>query len=290
MKKFSYVVILQKGPVDQETDLFDVYRSTIPARIQEGAVAFQQIKTDAIQKNGSILRGGLSHFLSTPLKSDKDEIIKLIEDSIENTVLQLDAAPMLSTVGHSLWRVMEPQEVPLQRQMVGVVKRLLKNGRSMLVNAGCTFAKKSGDVAISLFEFDGFSTVQSLRSIVGGFGSEGSLNIVNGAFLTTVTSTGQDVPADNNIVIIDFDDPDGSLTAQLNETFPVLLGQFGIQNITLSKQSLHSSVGSYVQLRIGIDVNKHPLGSVLVSMIGDHDELENAITNHGSVTVLERLP
>jgi hypothetical protein len=202
----------------------------------------------------------------------------------------LDAAPVLSTVAHSLWRVMEPQEVPLQRQMVGVMKRLLKNGRSMLVNAGCTFAKKSGDVAISLFEFDGFSTVQSLRSIVGGFASEGTLAVVNGAFLTTVTSIGQDIWTEKNIVIIDFDDQDGSLTAQLNETFPVMLGQFGIQNITLAKQSLHSSVGSDYQLRIGIDVNKHPLGSVLVSIIGDHTELEDAITNHGSVTVLERLP
>lgn len=291
MKKFSYVVILQNesSAAKSETDPIAAYSAHIPSSIRTVASEFQQIKSDAIQKNGSILRGGLGHFLSTPLKSDKEEIIRLIEDSIENTVQQLDAAPVLSSVSHTLWRVLEPQHVPLQRQMVGVMKRLLKNGRSMLITAGCSFGKNSGDVTVSLFEFDGFSTVQSLRTIVDKLPKEILLQIVNGSFLGTVVSIGQDAPTDKNLVVIDFDDHNDSVPTLLNERFPVLLDQFGLQNITLSKQTLHSSVGGSWQLRIGMDVNKHPLGSVLVSMIGDSEDIEEAITNYGSITVLERI-
>lgn len=288
MKKFSYFVLLQKAASAPEPDSFENYRFYIPESIQSGAAEFQKIKADAIQTNGSILRGGLGHFLSTPLKSDKDEIIRLIEDSIENTVAQLDAAPMLSTVTHSLWRVMEPQQVPLQRQMVGVMKRLLKNGRSMLVNAGCSFGKNSGNIAASIFEFDGFATVQSIHSIIGRFSQVEELSVSNGEFLTTEVVLGQNMASENNVVVIDFDDHDPLTVARLRERFPVLTDQFGIQNITLSRQSLQSSVGAFYQLRIGLDVNKHPLGSVLVTMIGENAELEEAITNHGFITVLER--
>jgi hypothetical protein len=289
MKKFSYFVLLQKGASAPECDSFETYRAYVPDSIRSGAAEFQKIKADAIQTNGSILRGGLGHFLSTPLKSDTEEIVRLIEESIENTVAQLDAAPMLGSVTHTLWRVMDPQHVPLQRQMVGVMKRLLKNGRSMLVDAGCTFGKNSGDVAVSLFEFDGFSTVQTLRSIVEGFHAVEELSVSNGAFLTTAVSIGPDMASEKNVVVIDFDDHDEATVHRLNERFPVLMDQFGIRNITLSRQSLHSSVGAYYQLRIGLDVNKHPLGSVLVSMIGDHEELEEAMTSRGSITVLERF-
>ncbi|MCK9408094.1 MAG: hypothetical protein WCX28_09070 [Bacteriovoracaceae bacterium] len=289
MKKFSYFVLLQNDATVRGKELFDAYRSGIPERIYSGAVAFQQTKAETIQKNGSILRGGLSHFLSTPLKSDKDEIIRLIEDSIENTVLQFDAAPVLTSVNHSVWRVMEPQQVPLQRQMVGVIKRLLRNGRTMLVNAGCSFGKNSGDVAVSLFEFDGFSTVQTLRSIVGTMTAEQQLTVVNGAVFSSVIAIGQDIFSEKNIAVIDFDDHTGTTADQLNERIPILLDQFGIQQITFSRQTLHSSVGAACQLRIGMDVTKHPLGSVIVSIIGDNTELEEAMTIRGSITMLEQF-
>jgi hypothetical protein len=292
MKKFSYFVILQKQSPVQRTgsDPFDAYRIFVQESIRTKAVEFQLVKTETIQKNGSILRGGLTQFLSTPLQSDKKEIIKLIEDSIENTVTQLDAAPVLSSVQHSLWKVMEPQQVPLQRQMVGVMKRLLKNGRSMLVSAGCVFGKNSGDAAVSLFEFDGFSTVSSLHSILAAFPVEEQLLPVNGEFLSAAHSIGTDIAQEKNLVVIDFNANDAAMTALLTERFQVLTQQFGIQHITLSTQSLHSSVGAFNQLRVGMDVNKVPLGSVLVSLTEENPGLEDSITNHGSVTVLERMP
>ncbi|MFA5833039.1 MAG: hypothetical protein WDA22_06140 [Bacteroidota bacterium] len=292
MKKYSYFVILQQNSsvIKSGENPFDQYKNFVPTSLQTRATEFQRKKAESIQKNGTILRGGLSHFLSTPLKSDTDEIIRLIQDSIENTVQQLDAAPILSTVEHTLWKVLEPQEVPLQRQLVGVVKRLLKNGRTMLADAGCSFGKNSGEVALSLFLFDGFSTVQSLKSTLDDFSSQQLLSIVNGSINANMISIDQEKSPEKNLIVIDIAYQDDSLVALLNQRLPILLDQFGINHFSLTKQLLHSSVGATYQIRFGLNVNKHPLGSVILSLVGDHDELENAITNHGSLIVLEQIP
>ncbi len=268
-------------------NLFESYKTFVQTSVQSARAEMQRLKTDTIQKNGTILQGGLSPFLTTPLTSDMDEIVRLIHDSIENTVQQLDAAPNLSSVQYSLWKVLNVHEVPLHRQLVGVVKRLLNNGRTMLVNAGCSFGKNSGEVAMSIFAFNGFSTVQSLKVIVDSFGQLQALSVVNGFLTTTLTVIEQEVNEEKNLVVINFDYPDDSIIELLNRRLPVLLDQFGVKYFTLSKQSLHSGIGSTYQMRFGLNVNKYPLGSVILSLVGEHDELEDAITTNGSVIVLE---
>ncbi len=291
MKKFSYSVILQQNEnkAKTETDTFEVYRTFVSTGIQTAFTELEKIKSDTIQKNGTILRGGLGHFLSTPLKSDTDEIIRLIRDSIENTVHQLDAAAILSTVDHSLWKIIEPQNVPLHRQIVGVVKRLLKNGRTILADAGCQFGKNSGDTIISLFQFNGFATAQSLKSIIDQFTLQQSLTAINGTLLNTLTTIEEGDSEEKFTIQIDFDIPNDAVISQLIERIPLMLDQFGIKKLKLSKQSLHSGVGGEYQIQFGMDINKYPLGTVILSLTEKNEELEEAITVHGSLIVLEQI-
>jgi len=238
MKKFSYSVILQQtgNQTKIEPDSLETYRSFVSVGIQTALTELEKIKSDSIQKNGTILRGGLGHFLSTPLKSDTDEIIRLIRDSIENTVQQLDAAAILTSVEHSLWRIIEPQNVPLHRQLVGVVKRLLKNGRTILVDAGCQFGKNSGETFISRFQFNGFATAQSLKNIIDQFTAQQTLSAINGTLSNTITAIEEGENQEKFIVQIDFTVPNESVISQLHQRIPVMLDQFGIIYFTISKQ------------------------------------------------------
>lgn len=291
MKKFSYSVILQQidGGTKTEGDLFEAYRLFIKNGIQSALSELDKTKSDMIQKNGTILRGGLTQFLSTPLKSDIDEIIRLIRDSIENTVHQLDAAPILSSVEHSLWKIVEPQDVPLHRQLVGVVKRLLKNGRTILAEAGCQFGKNSNELIISKFLFDGFATAQSLKQIIDNFTSQQTLSAVNGTLSTTLTAIEEEEEKRKYLVQIDFDLPNDAVVYQLLERIPVLLDQFGIKDFVVTKKSLHGGFGNVYQIQFGLNIEKYPLGSVIMSLVGDSEELEDAMTVHGSLIVLEKI-
>jgi hypothetical protein len=291
MKKFSYSVILQQNGNQEKTeeDTFESYRSFVLSGVQTALSELEKTKSDTIQKNGTILRGGLGHFLSTPLKSDTDEIIRLIRDSIENTVQQLDAAPILSSVEHSLWRIIEPHRVPLHRQLVGVVKRLLKNGRTILVEAGCQFGKNSGETILSKFSFNGFATALSLKTIVDQYVSQQTISVVSGTLSSTITAIEEGEQKENFIVQIDFDLPNDSVISQLLERIPVLLDQFGIKNFIVSKQSLHGGVGGEYQIQFSVNIDKNPLGTVIMSLVDDSQELEEAITVYGSLIVLEKI-
>lgn len=290
MKKHSAIIILQRQStaVQADGDAFDQFSAAVQGALRSRTSPFDQGVTDAIQKNGSILRGGLSHFLSTPLKSDKDEIITLIEESIRSAVEQSDAAPQIGSTQFTLWKVMDPLQVPLQRQMVGVMKRLLKNGRSILVAAGAAFGKNSGDIAVALFEYDGFSTVQSVAGLARTSLPQDAVTMVNGALFTSVTAEGDEPWTGPHLVSIDCTIQDDAILPYLSERFALLAGQFGIRSITLSRQALRFSSGEAFQIRIGTDLNKYPLGSILVTLTGDHAAVEDAVTNNGAVTVLER--
>ncbi|MBP9212287.1 MAG: hypothetical protein KBF97_05760 [Bacteroidetes bacterium] len=290
MKKHSAIIILQRqaSAVQSEGDAFDQFAASVQGALRSRTSPFDQGVNDAIQKNGSILRGGLSHFLSTPLKSDKDEIITLIEESIRTAVEQSDAAPQLGSASFSLWKVMDPQQVPLQRQMVGVMKRLLKNGRSILAAAGAVFGKNSGEIGVALFEYDGFSTVQSVAGLTKSALPQDALAMVNGALFTTVRTEGDEPWTGPHLVSIDCTIQDDAVIPFLSERFALLAGQFGIRSITLSRQALRFGSGEAFQIRIGTDLNNYALGSILVTLTGENAEVEDAVTNSGAVTVLER--
>lgn len=291
MKKFSYSVILQQNEnqIKTESDVIDLYKTFVTTGIQTALTDLEKIKSDTIQKNGTILRGGLGHFLSTPLKSDTDEIIRLIRESIENTVQQLDAAAILTSVEHSLWKIVEPQNVTLHRQIVGVVKRLLKNGRTILIDAGCQFGKNTSDTVISTFQFNGFATAQSLKSIIDQFTLQQSFTAINGTLFNTLMTIEDGDTEEKFTIQLDFDVPNETVISHLIDRIPSMLDQFGIKKFKLSKQSLHSGVGGEYQIQFRMDINKYPLGTVILSLIDKNEELEEAITVHGSLIVLEQI-
>jgi hypothetical protein len=126
--------------------------------------------------------------------------------------------------------------------------------------------------------------------IVDRFPREKQFALINGSFNAALISIDQETTTEKNLVVIDFDFHDDTVIELLNQRLPVLLDQFGIKKFSLSKQALHSVAGSTFQIRFGMNVNTVPLGSVILSLIGENAELENAITNDGSVIVLEQLP
>ena len=289
MKKFSYTVLLSPtDPATPASEILESYRSFMSSSISAAAAELQKLKTDVIQKNGTILRGGLTQFLSTPLKSDKDEIIKLIEDSIENSVAQLNAAPMLGTVEHSLWSIVDPQDVPLHRTSIGVVKRLLKEGKSMLTEAGCSFGKSAPPVFVSRFHFDGFSTILPLQKSIDKFEDRQQLEQVNNVVHTVTAST--DGPTSlMKLMLIDLHLEDISAIEPLLPEIRKVCESAGVTGFGASVQTFHSRIGSLFQLCCSIDVDTVPIGSVITAIGEVHPQLKTALNNNGSVVILNPL-
>lgn len=286
MKKFSYTVLVT--PKDERlpaSEIIESYRAFMSTSITTAAAELRKLKTDVIQKNGTILRGGLTQFLSTPLKSDKDEIIRLIQDSIENSVQQLNAAPMLDSVEHSVWTIVDPQDVPLHRTAVGVMKRLLKEGKSMLTEAGCSFAKTAQPVYLSRFLFDGFSTILPLQKSIDQFEDSQPLVQVNNVVHTVTASS--ELPATRQMMLLidlSFDDP--SVIEPLLPEIRRICEASGAGGFSTATRTFHSRFGSLFQISCMADLDSVPIGSLITSIGEIHPLLKTALNNTGSVIVL----
>lgn len=289
MKKFSYSVLLTPTEEDAAAaDILDSYRTFMTSSILSSANELQKVKTEVIQKNGTILRGSLTQFLSTPLKSDKDDIIKLIEDSIESSVRQLNAAPMLNTVEHSLWSIVEPQDVPLHRNSIGVVKRLLKEGKSMLTEAGCVFGKSAPPVYVSRFLFDGFSTILPLQKIIDQFEDRQQIAQVNNV-VHSVTASTDPSSADLHMMLIDLDLQDFSSVETLMPEIQTACETAGAKGFVSALQTFHSRFGSLLQLSCLLDIHAVPIGAIITSIGELHPQLKTALNNSSTVVILKPI-
>ncbi len=291
MKKFSYTVLFTRSKqAPKDADPLEAYTSFVAASIQSIAADLQRTKTEVIQKNGTILRGGLTEFLSTPLKSDKDSIIKLIQDSIENSIRQLDAAPMLSTVDHTLWSIIDPQDVPLHRHSVGLVKRLLKQGKNMLTLAGSPGGKNAEPVMLSQFQFEGFSTMLPLKKIIDQFGDEPQLDQVNNVMHTRCDSSDFSPRTDLQRLIIELDVNDPSLVVSHEQELRNAIEGAGASQMICAVQTFRSTVGASMQLSCSLEMSAVPVGAVISAIADVHQDLKTALNNHASLYLLQPRP
>ena len=166
MEKFIYSLLFQKmNPEDEKDELnfFSELHKSLLNEFESEISAFNKTRTEAVQKAVSGLRGGLSTYLSTPLMSYKNDIESVIRDNVENMVNQLGIEKNITASRLFSYKILDYPQIPLHRQLVGVMRRLIKNGKTMLADAGVATGKNSGNIYLTLFTLDEFATLPLLK-------------------------------------------------------------------------------------------------------------------------------
>jgi hypothetical protein len=293
MEQYFYPVILQHS---SEADFDDVtYFQELLHLIKEHLIAkdteSQKAVGETVLKNGASLRGGLGQFLSTPLKSDKDEIDRLIKENFENLLRQLGCTPSFNTTKTDVYRVIDQQNVPLHRQLVGVMRRLLKNGKIVLTDAGVNTGKGSGSIYCFTANAEGFSTINLLKEEVENciaLKPEVPFTLVNESILSVLHSVSGDPIKDTHVVVMNFTSTKEALD-RIRTRMKVMTTQFGVKESKLLKRSFSTGFTTPYQLQFSVDIEKHALGSIIMSLVDDDAEIEDALTMQGSLIVLEKI-
>lgn len=296
MEKFSYWILSQRlsstatGENNESTFFTDVH-SSVRALIDLENGEKAKLKNEVILKAVSSLRGTLTPYLATPLKSDKDDIEKGIKDIIEHVIEKTGDTTAQAFSSIATFGIMDPSVVPLHRQIVGVIKRLLKNGRTILADGGVTNGKNYGPVYLTRFGTNFLSTIPSLFSAMHSIvqtGEEQTLSIINDSVASMSFSETKTQSAESHRIFLNVDLAPVQEN-KLIENMSVLKNQFGITDIQVSRKVLASGFIAPVQIFFSADLNIHPLGSIILSLVGNDDMLEDAITTHGSLLVLEKI-
>ncbi len=294
MEKFIYSLLFQKMNAEDEKDETQFFMELHQALLYEfesETAAFNKTRAEAVQKAVSGLRGGLSTYLSTPLMSDKDDIERVIRENVENVVSQLGIEKSVTASRMFSYKILDTPQIPLNRQLVGVMRRLIKSGWTMLADAGVTTGKNSGNVYLMIFTLDEFATLPVLKAKIDsamGKNPDVKFVIVNDCISNIVVVLEAESKKQGHTVLINFDGND-SLAERLNNKLATLLNQFGAKNVKLSQRTFHTGFGTAFQLQFGADLNKQPLGSIIMSLVEDDEELEDALTTQGSLIVLEKV-
>jgi hypothetical protein len=294
MEQYFYPVILQHTSSESDFDEKAYFRDLLLLLKEKLSVKDTEAKktvSDIIQKNGASLRGGLAQFLSTPIKSDKDEIDLLIKENFENILKNLGFGPSFNSVKPEIFRVMEPHQVPLHRQLVGVIRRILKNGKISLTDAGVSSGKNSGTIYCFTAVVDGFTSLYSLKDAFENcldVKPEITFTIVNESVLAVIHSVAVEQTAANHVVIMNFTSTNEGVE-RIQNKMSVMTTQFGIKEAKLLKRSFSTGFTTPYQLQFAFDINKHALGSIILSVVEDDQEMEDALTTQGSLIVLEKI-
>lgn len=294
MSSIRYFALLQTNSVsvaveDSAAVIAELHTMLRSASERSGADR-RKNAAELVQKTVAGLRGTLSPYLSTPLMSDKAEIDRSIQDRIE-FVLQQTAAAAEPLSSASTYRLVETADVPLQRQMVGVMRRLLKNGRSLLAEAGVLSGKNAGTVLLTVCDVSSMDSAASVHDIIAGF--RPASDAEPPAFLHDMTAAllNGPVPSDGSgyFVLLTFDAPD-AIVDEMKMRVEALNGRYGIRGPLLVKRSFSSGFGRGYTVMFTADLARHPLGSIMLALTGESDALEEAVTTQGALIVMEPVP
>ncbi len=296
MAQYSYTLLFQKlntpSSTKDDKQLVEEFHSSLREFIEIEVNEKKKNNAESIQRAIARLRGLLIPYLSTPLKSDKDDIERSIKETMDDVLVQAGFSSTDAVIASEVLRVVEPVQIQLHRQLVGVVKRLLKNGKTMLAQTGISSGKNSGAPYVLQISFEGFFIAATIQQSAGRFKEASKFHdvgILNDALSETLAIHTQGSNNDSHSIVLYFNALNGEIE-KLKTIIPTLPHQFGIREVKLSKRQFYSGMGSPYQLQITSNLKKHPLGTILMAATGGYAELEAALTGHSSLIVLEKMP
>lgn len=294
MAQFVFLSLIQDTSQETSSDegnIFPELVTLLHQRVQAMEAESSKTAADSIQKSGAGLRGNLSQFLSTPLKSDKDEIDRAIRDTFENMLSQMGYSRSFGSLRVGVYKIIDPQSVPLHRQLVGVIRRILKNGRTLLADAGVSTGKNAGQPYLLSFVVNDFMILPHVKSEFESTLAEkvgGKYSTVSESIGSVIHSLAPEVFKNKFAIVVDFD-ADDEVADRLQMRLKTIAEQFGVSQILLTKRSFAMGFSSLFQLTFSVDIDAHAIGSVIMALVDDDPELEDALTIHGSLLVLEKI-
>lgn len=267
---------------------------------------------ETLQKYSQMTRGSLNQFLSTPIKSDEEEIRRTIKDNFEQFAEQY--ADMLNTGIEHSWQSRFLLEQSLLVGNDKNTRKLFQNGKKFLVQSRILAGKIPSAVFESVFVFPSPQGLAHLNNVIallpdGEFeyftssvARNASLDeIVHEAgtkLLTSVksgTDAGKEIkpqiaqweitlyPKFNHLNLVDFESKCANL-------FTRITSEFNIQHIALWKRLLNLGSGALYSIRLTTIPDIQMVAEIIRWFTDKADsDLRTAFISNGALVVKEIL-
>lgn len=294
MAKFNYTILIQHGTAERGNDertLINVVHTSLKEYLTNEISERNKFFSEFIQRAQQRLSGSLAPYLSTPLKSDKNDIASSIQDTMNEVLKQNGTGVIETSLPLTIFCMAEPTTIPLHKQSVSLVRQLIKNGKSLLPHVHLNKGKRSGNRYFIEFSADDVSLLpiffRSAESTLKKHSDE-DFSFVSECITETVTLFTPTTVTTKPRVIFHVNHLDIG-REQLQEKFKALIEQFELENVSLTKKIFKIGFGFENQIQFDVDVKNVPLGSVVTSLFGENKTDEESLVTKGALVVLEKI-
>jgi hypothetical protein len=159
----SYCIMHQPASAKGVDEYVATIREMDEAVRQESAALtalFEKGRKEAIARESQVLRGSLTEFLSTPMRSDNASILRIFTDAFERFDNVVAGLTPIGVTGTSEGRIIAPKmQKPLE-------KRLRSSGKSYLRELGFDAGPAKVDIFESVFLISGGHNLDILEHII----------------------------------------------------------------------------------------------------------------------------
>lgn len=293
--KYLYSILIEKTADTEkgsdERASLEMFVASVRESIEDEIGAKNKTTSEAIQRTLQRLRGSLTPYLTTPLKSDQDDIERSLQETLEEILQQRGSGLTSKPTGINLSRILEIPKVPLHKHSVSAIKQMLKNGKSLLTHAQTKKVKSRGNIFSVNILVDDHSLVPHLYGCVVKAcrkHAEDGYSFVSDSLSENVFSRAGTQHNSKNSLVLHFTGSD-VVAEKVNDRLTLLLNELTFEEMTFFKKSFHLGFGSTFQIHFDLDLKKNPPGAIIASLVGEDQELENTIFINGSLFAAEKI-
>ena len=243
--------ILRQIPSTANLEEFRSSQRTTLARIRNESAAlreaFQASLVETRMKFAQVAKGSLNQFLSTPIKSDNEDVQRIIKDAFEKYSEQI--LPTASVGIEAAWSAQVISDSLLvggQAKISGIIRKMLTLGKRKLKESGFKLGRNPSNIFESVYLFDGGLNLDVLEFLLAkSLTSDDLPNAVDyarsshHALISSVGASEQKISLwEASIIPAALDIPEAEFVAEMGKTFETLMKELNLHHLSLWKKKL----------------------------------------------------
>lgn len=296
----SYSVLEQISPSANPEEFRSSQRASLGKICNESALlreAFQASLLETRMKFAQVAKGSLNQFLSTPIKSDNEDVQRIIKDAFEKYSEQI--MPTSSVGIETAWSsqvIVDSMLVGGRTKISGIIRKMLSAGKRKLKESGFTLGRNPSNIFESVYLFDGGWNLDALEYLLGkSIGDDiraSAIDCSRNSLYTVVSSVGDSEQKislwEASIIPAQTDTPGAEFAAEIGKTFETLMKEFNLHHLSLWKKKLSSGEEDAFVVRARTIPDHKLLFEVVKWLTGSGNEsLRKGLTENGALVVKE---
>jgi hypothetical protein len=259
--------------------------------------AFQTSLLDSRMRFAQVAKGSLNQYLSTPIKSDNEEVERIIKEAFEKYSEQI--LPTQNIGIESAWSsqlIVDSALVRGQTKISGTVRKMLSAGKRTLKEMDFKWGRNASSIFESVYLLDGGMNLDALEFLLWkstpGDVQSSAIECSRSSLYNIIASVGDSEPKNNlweaSMIPANKGTADAGFVPDIEKAFEQLMKEFNLHQLSLWQKRLSSGEDSKFVVRARTIPDQKLLCEIVKWFtVSENESLRRSLTENGALVVKE---